>query len=29
MNPDVIPGFGEDPWWIIAIKVLFLSLIHI
>ena len=27
MNPDVIPGFGEDPWWIIAIKVLFIFVV--
>ncbi len=27
MNPDVIPGFGEDPWWVIAIKVLFIFVV--
>ena len=24
MNPDAIEGFGSDPWWIIAVKVLFI-----
>ncbi len=24
MNPDQIAGFGEDPWWVIAVKVLFI-----
>jgi NADH-quinone oxidoreductase subunit H len=23
MNPDAIAGFGQDPWWIVAVKVLF------
>lgn len=27
MNPDVIEGFGGDPWWIIAIKVLFIFVV--
>lgn len=27
MNPDVIPGFGEDPWWVVAIKVLFIFVV--
>jgi NADH-quinone oxidoreductase subunit H len=27
VNPDVIPGFGEDPWWVIAIKVLFIFVV--
>jgi NADH-quinone oxidoreductase subunit H len=27
MNPDDIPGFGTDPWWIIAIKVLFIFVV--
>jgi NADH-quinone oxidoreductase subunit H len=22
MNPDAIEGFGNDPWWILAVKVL-------
>jgi NADH-quinone oxidoreductase subunit H len=24
MTPDEIPGFGTDPWWVIALKVLFI-----
>jgi NADH-quinone oxidoreductase subunit H len=24
MNPDAIAGFGADPWWVIAVKVLFI-----
>ncbi len=24
MNPDQIEGFGADPWWVIALKVLFI-----
>jgi NADH-quinone oxidoreductase subunit H len=24
MNPDSIEGFGTDPWWVVAIKVLFI-----
>jgi NADH-quinone oxidoreductase subunit H len=24
VNPDQIAGFGEDPWWVIAVKVLFI-----
>jgi NADH-quinone oxidoreductase subunit H len=24
VNPDQIAGFGEDPWWVIALKVLFI-----
>jgi len=24
MNPDAIEGFGTDPWWVVAIKVLFI-----
>jgi NADH-quinone oxidoreductase subunit H len=24
MNPDQIEGFGADPWWVVALKVLFI-----
>jgi len=24
MTPEEIPGFGTDPWWVIALKVLFI-----
>jgi NADH-quinone oxidoreductase subunit H len=24
MNPDAVAGFGQDPWWVIAVKVLFI-----
>jgi len=24
MNPDAVAGFGQDPWWVIAFKVLFI-----
>ncbi len=24
MNPDAVEGFGADPWWVVAIKVLFI-----
>jgi NADH-quinone oxidoreductase subunit H len=27
MSPDAIPGFGADPWWIIAVKVLFIFVV--
>lgn len=27
MNPDAVAGFGTDPWWIIALKVLFIFVV--
>jgi NADH-quinone oxidoreductase subunit H len=27
MNPDAIEGFGADPWWVVAIKVLFIFVV--